>query len=81
MATGIKYSLAALTDSTNILDYSTWIPGNTSATGFSRNGLSSENLIVTEKDPFGENTAVWKGYNTGVDSNADGGWNTSNFFR
>lgn len=64
---------------TNQLDYSTWTVGNTSATGFSRNGSSSENLIETGTGPFGEKTALWKAYNTDSTSNADGGWNTSQF--
>lgn len=77
---GIKYSLAAQSDTTNLIDYSTWVPGLTAIPGhFSRNGLEQENLIVSEFDPFGETTPVWKCYNTDVDSNGDGGFNTLPF--
>jgi len=64
---------------TNLLDYSTWTVGNTSATGFGRNGTSSENLIETGTGPYGENAVLWKAYNTDASSNADGGWNSSQF--
>lgn len=61
---------------TNMLDYSTWIAGNSNATGFSRNGGSAENALISGTGPFGENAVVWE---TRCDStsNADGGWNSS----
>ena len=40
---------------TNILDYSTWTVGETSATGFGRNGGADENIIITENNIFSLN--------------------------
>lgn len=67
----VKYN-----DSVNLLDYSTWIVGNTSATGFSRNGGSNENMIVTGTGPFGESATLWETRASG-NSGGDGGWNSS----
>ena len=64
---------------TNLLDYSTWIPGNTSATGFGRNGAAGDNIIELGTGPFGESAVLWASRNNDVDSNADGGWNGSRF--
>ena len=60
----------------NILDYSTWQLNGTSATGFSRNGTSEENAIISATGPFGETTLVWE-TRCDATSNADGGWNGS----
>ena len=64
---------------TNILDYSVWVPGNTSATGFSRNGGSDENILEVGTGPFGESTVLWAGRNNTISSDSDGGWNSSQF--
>ena len=60
----------------NILNYSTWQLNGTSASGFSRNGSTSENKIISGTGPWGETTLLWE---TRCDStsNADGGWNSS----
>jgi hypothetical protein len=63
----------------NILDYSTWIPGNSSATGFSRNGTSAENILELGTGPFGEPAILWAARNNDTTSNDDGGWNGSTF--
>ena len=61
---------------TNLLDYSTWIPGNSSATGFSRNGDSAENMLLSGTGPFGETAVVWETRASG-NSGGDGGWNST----
>ncbi len=61
----------------NMLDYSTWYAGNTSATGFSRNGGSNENILEYGEGPYGENTVLWRTQPDGTNSGADGGWNSS----
>ena len=68
--------ITAAAKSTNLLDYGTWIPGNTSATGFSRNGGSNENMILEGIGPFGEKAVVWETRASG-NSGGDGGWNSS----
>ena len=62
---------------TNLLDYSTWTAGNTSASGFSRNGATTDNILEYGLGPFGENTVLWASRNNDATSNADGGWNGS----
>lgn len=62
---------------TNLLDYSTWVVGNTSATGFSRNGGSDENIIEAGTGPWGEAATIWSAKNNTASSNSDGGWNAS----
>lgn len=62
-----------------LYDYTTWNLGSTSATGFSRNGSSTENIIETNTDPFGNTGIVWASRNNDTTSNADGGWNGSSF--
>lgn len=64
---------------TNILDYSTWVVGNTSATGFGRNGSTDENIIESGTGPFGEPATLWASRDNDTGSNSDGGWNSSNF--
>lgn len=44
---GIKYKDSSL-DTTNLIDYSTWTIGQTSATGFVSTGHAYENLIVSD---------------------------------
>lgn len=63
---------------TNILDYSTWTVGETSATGFGRNGGADENIIITGTGPWGESAVIWEARPNGA-GGADGGWNTSQF--
>ncbi len=77
MGNVIKSQIVAR-DTKNILNYTTWVAGNTEATGFSRNGLSNENLLLNGLDPWGNETVLWLA-TPGGDGNADGGWNTSNF--
>ena len=63
---------------TNILDYSTWQLNGTAATGFSRNGGSDENIIISGTGPFGENALIWEARPNGA-GGADGGWNSGQF--
>jgi hypothetical protein len=62
----------------SLIDYATWQVGDTDAVGFSRNGLSSENEIVTGSNPWGRTDILWQGTGSG-DSSADGGWNGTQF--
>jgi hypothetical protein len=68
--------ITAAAKNTNLLDYGTWVPGNTSATGFSRNGGSDENMLLEGIGPFGENAVVWETRSSG-NSGGDGGWNSN----
>lgn len=62
----------------NILDYSTWIVGKSgSQTGFNQNG--DGNSVILDEDPWGNIVPVWRSLNNDVDSNADGGWNSTRF--
>jgi hypothetical protein len=65
-------------DTKNLLNYTTWVAGNSSATGFSRNGGAAENLLVNGLDPWGNETVLWLSLPDGG-GNDDGGWNTTNF--
>lgn len=63
----------------NLINPSTWVPGTTgSQTGFTMNGLASENRIISGTDPFGSQASLWEAVPSG-DGNADGGWATSSF--
>ena len=60
---------------TNLLDTSTWTVGCGTVSGFSRNGLESENCRELGRNHVGDEVVLWKGGNDAA-SNADGGWNT-----
>lgn len=61
----------------NLLDLSSWQVGQSGVSGFSINGLSSENARVYDTGPYGQTVLVWGTYPSG-DNGADGGWNTDN---
>ena len=61
----------------NMLDYSTWTIGNSSASGFGRNGGTNENIIEYGEGPYGEQAILWRTIPDGNGNNADGGWNSS----
>lgn len=64
----------------NLIDYSTWVIGSSGAQpGFGRNGSLAENIITEDIGPFGEPQAVWEVPLSDIASDADGGWNTSQF--
>lgn len=73
----------------NILNYSSWTVGTGTVnndttkygvTNFTANGQASENVRVTETDPFGyTNSVVWKGFSLESSANGEGGWDTGNF--
>ena len=77
MGNVIKSQIVAR-DTKNILNYTTWIAGDSQATGFNRNGLASENILVNGLDPWGNETVLWLAF-PGGSGNDDGGWNTSTF--
>jgi hypothetical protein len=67
---GRKYS--------NILPSENWVIGSTgSQTFFGQNG--DGNQIIEDTDPWGRPAAVWQAIGNDAASNADGGWNSSQF--
>lgn len=63
----------------NILNAGTWVSGSTgSQSGFDQNGLTAENVIILDTDPFGNQAVIWQA-TPDANNNADGGWNTSFF--
>jgi len=63
----------------NLLDLSGWAVGATSVSGFTFNGLASENALILDTDPFGNEAVIWKAYNrssTGIDGGFVGGYIT-----
>jgi hypothetical protein len=60
-------------------DYSTWTVGQRSATGWSPNGSSSENIIIVRDNPVGQDDIIWATLGNDADSGADGGYNGSSF--
>lgn len=63
----------------NLLNLNEWVVGTGSITGFTANGLSSENEREWGIGPLGTQVILWKGIPSG-DSQGDGGWNSSNIF-
>lgn len=59
----------------SLINSTSWSLGSGGATGYSQNGLTSENERVTGTDPFGRSATVWETRPSG-DGNADGGWNS-----
>lgn len=59
----------------SIVDYSTWIIGNSSADAFGRNGATYENEILVDKNPHGVNDVVWRAKQETTTSDSDGGFN------
>ncbi len=58
-------------------DYSTWTIGQTSATGWSRNGTTAENIIIARDNPVGQDDIVWATLGNDATSDDDGGFNGS----
>ena len=61
-----------------LIDYSNWAAGAGSTTGYSMIGTANENNRFNDTNPWGQTTMVWEAGND-VESNADGGWNSSRF--
>jgi hypothetical protein len=59
------------------VDYSTWTVGQTSATGWSRNGTTSENIILLKENPVNQTDIMWATLGNDTASNDDGGFNGS----
>lgn len=57
--------------------WGTWVVGNGVIAGYSVNG--DGNSRVTDTNPWGASDVVWDVSNQDVASDADGGWNGSNF--
>ena len=62
--------------SQNLLNTSTWTTGTGTATGFSQNGSTIENIREYGLGPSQSLALLWKA-SPDNNSNADGGWNTS----
>ncbi|WP_053003820.1 tail fiber protein [Sphingobacterium sp. Ag1] len=60
----------------NLLNLNDWIAGSGGITGFTANGLTTENEREWGIGPQGRQVIVWKGTPSG-DQNGDGGWNTT----
>lgn len=62
----------------NILNAKTWTVGTTGTqTGFTKYGSDTENYIVLDQDPFGNEAVIWEARPDGTSADTDGGWNTS----
>lgn len=64
--------------SRSLTKWDSWTTGSGSTTGYSYNGLESENIREIGINPFGNNDIVWTTKPSG-DSGGDGGWNSTNF--
>ena len=73
-------STISIVTNVSLINTYAWTAGATNATGYNRNGLVSENSLVSRSAPWNsaENTVVWKTTPSG-DNAADGGWNTDQF--
>lgn len=63
----------------NSLNYSSWVIGQTNALYFDRNGATTENEILVDKNPHGFNDVMWRAKQVNTSPDADGGFNTHNF--
>ena len=63
----------------NLLSPYPWTVGTGSETFYAQNGSTSENERVVDTNPFGDTDIVWQTPSNDATSDADGGWNTSNF--
>ncbi|WP_333625479.1 hypothetical protein [Sphingobacterium siyangense] len=61
----------------NLLSLNEWVAGSGGITGFTANGLSTENEREWGIGPLGTQVVLWKGSPSG-DSQGDGGWNSAN---
>jgi hypothetical protein len=62
-----------------LVDYSAWKLGETAAAGWSRNGAIAENTIRRGVNPHGVVDILWASDTNDTVSDADGGYNTSQF--
>lgn len=61
-----------------LLPVENWRLGNASETFFGQNGATAENRRIWSTDPFGNDAICWDTPSNDSNSNADGGWNSSN---
>ena len=61
-----------------LLPIENWNLGNSSETGWGRNGSEAENRRIWSTDPHGNTAVIWDTPSNDATSNADGGWNSSN---
>lgn len=75
-STGFRESATGPAKGASLIDYTHWSAGMTMPpSGYSLNGTSSENAMVTDVGPFGTTHAVWASPGNDSASNPDGGWN------
>lgn len=60
---------------TSLLDTSTWMVGNGSVLGFTKNGTDAQNVRELGVNPHGDSVVVWKGIADPA-TTPDGGWYT-----
>ena len=60
-----------------LINTNNWLPGSGGTTGYSANGLDSENERLYNTGPYGGQSIVWK--TKPVDGGGDGGWNMTDF--
>lgn len=62
----------------NLLNYSTWVVGTSgSQPGFTQNGETAANSIITFTNPWGLDDTVWANLGNDATSDGDGGWNAN----
>ncbi|WP_343320908.1 hypothetical protein [Sphingobacterium multivorum] len=77
---GLLFFLSAVaikSNAQNLLNLNEWVAGTGGITGFSANGLATENEREWGIGPQGQQVIVWKGTPSG-DQSGDGGWNSTN---
>jgi len=63
----------------NLLNLSTWTPGQNTVDNFPINGTVAENNRIYDTGPYGQSVLVWGTYPTST-SDADGGWEGTHVF-
>ena len=80
---GLTFNLDATAytnySTSNLLSPYPWTVGTGSETFYSKNGSTDENERVVDTNPFNDTDIVWQSPSNDATSNADGGWNTTNF--
>lgn len=69
---------AAQSKAQNLLNMDGWVIGSGSTTGFTQNGLDTENIREWGEGPEGKRAILWKAVPDGANNN-DGGWLTTPF--
>ena len=62
----------------SLINMNNWTVSNGSVTGYNQNGDTAENQRSAASNPWGQTGIIWGTFPDGA-SNADGGWNTTDF--